>query len=93
MAVSTSERPYALRNPGRRPAKEAGLVPRPMAEIKAEAAAKRAQAKAVNDAKAAEATAEAAKRSANRDKLAAMLERRAQVEAEEAIYFGEYQSI
>ena len=64
-----------------------------MAEIKAEAAAKRAQAKAVNDAKAAEATAEAAKRSANRDKLAAMLERRAQVEAEEAIYFGEYQSI
>ena len=64
--------PYALRNPGRHPAQEAGLVPRPLAEIQALAAAKRANAKAIQDAKAAEARAHAAEHAKNRDRLAAL---------------------
>lgn len=59
-----------------------------MAEIQAEAAAKRAQAKTIQDAKAAEAMADAAARSENKDKLAVVLVERARFEVEEALYFG-----
>ncbi|KAI1790352.1 hypothetical protein LXA43DRAFT_1095500 [Ganoderma leucocontextum] len=78
---------YSFRKPGRHPAQEAGLVPRPMAEIRAEAEAKRHHAKMLQDAKAAQQSAKAVERSVNMDKFATVLNERAHREAEEATYF------
>ena len=81
---------YALRQPGRRPAFEAGFVPGPIADIRAEAAAKRAAIQSVQEAKAAEAEVQAVERSERVDQSAKVLDQTVQYEADEALYFGMY---